>query len=113
MEECWIPFDFKNLVKSAEVNCDLLPVTIFSGIPCIANNCRNTEMVLTVEICGIYTTSAHLEWESTTKKRNFSENGTEKSQVDPLPGAARPYSGMQRCTGRCLFYCWAGFYKAL
>ena len=27
--ECWIPFDFKNLVKSSDINCDLLSVTIF------------------------------------------------------------------------------------
>ena len=71
---------FTNFVKSSDVNCDPLSVNICSGIPCIANNCRNTIMVLAVEVCGISTTSAHLEWASTTIKKNFSKNGPAKSK---------------------------------
>ena len=73
-------------------------------------------MILAVEVCGILTTSANLEWKLTTIKSSLRKVQQSPKLMDPLPEPVRPYPGMQRSTGWWLFHCctlWAGFCKGI
>ena len=58
---CLMPFFFINSANSREVNCELLRLTSFCGIPYRANKSRSFSIVASLVVLDITSTSSHFE----------------------------------------------------